>query len=131
MGIILKEAAKTKGSEDPPICIIAGGETTVTVRGDGKGGRNQELALGAAIELNGCGNCILVALATDGEDSTMDAAGAIVTGNTIQNGINNRLDAEAFLKNNDSYHYFLQTGGLLRTGPTRTNVNDLILMFVL
>jgi glycerate-2-kinase len=131
LGKLLIIEAESKGESDPPVCLIAGGETTVTVMGNGKGGRNQELALGAAIEMDGYPNCILVALATDGEDSTTDAAGAIVTGKTIQNGIMKNLDPEIFLKNNDSYHYFEQAGGLIKTGPTGTNVNDMILMFVL
>jgi len=131
LGKLLIKEAESKGESNPPVCLIAGGETTVTVTGNGKGGRNQELALGAAIEMDGYPNCILVALATDGEDSTTDAAGAIVTGKTLQNGMMKNLDPEIFLKNNDSYHYFEQAGGLIKTGPTGTNVNDMILMFVL
>lgn len=131
MGRILIKSAKRKKINDPPICLLAGGETTVTVTGKGKGGRNQELALGAAIEMDGCKNCIFVSLATDGEDSTTDAAGAIVTGNTIKDGLSNNLDPEMYLHDNNSYHYFKQSGGLIKTGPTGTNVNDLMLMFTL
>jgi hydroxypyruvate reductase len=112
-----------------PFCLIAGGETTVTLRGHGKGGRNQELALSAAIEMNGLENVMLITLATDGEDGPTDAAGAVVTGETCQRGGRLEVDAQALLSQNDSYSYFKSLGDLIQPGPTGTNVNDLIFLF--
>lgn len=112
-----------------PCCIVAGGETTVTLRGSGLGGRNQELALGAAFLLTGLPDVALVALATDGEDGPTDAAGALVTGETIAQARAQGLDPLAYLQNNDSYHFFAAIDGLLTPGPTGTNVNDLTFLF--
>jgi len=112
-----------------PFCLIAGGETTVTLRGNGRGGRNQELALAAAIEMNGLKNAMLITLATDGEDGPTDAAGAVVTGETYLQGEQLGLNARAFLHQNDSYSFFESLGDLIKTGPTGTNVNDLTLLF--
>lgn len=113
-----------------PLCIIAGGETTVTVTGNGKGGRNQELALEAALELEGIENLHFVTLATDGEDGPTDAAGAYVDGQTVQRAKRLGLNAHEYLSNNDAYNFFKQTGELLFCGPTGTNVNDLVFMLV-
>jgi len=112
-----------------PACLAAGGETTVTVHGQGAGGRNQELALGAAFLLSDLDNVALVSLGTDGEDGPTDAAGALVTGDTLQRACESGLDPQAFLQNNDSYHFFHALGDLIRTGPTGTNVNDLVFLF--
>ena len=114
-----------------PFCLIAGGETTVTIKGDGKGGRNQELALAAVNELRGPENVMLVSLATDGEDGLTDAAGAVVTGETCQRGKMLGLGAEDFLSRNDSYHFFEKLGDLIWTGPSGTNVNDLVFLFAI
>lgn len=111
-----------------PFCLIAGGETTVTLRGNGKGGRNQELALAAAMELRGLKNTMLIALATDGEDGPTDAAGAVATGETCQRGERLGLDAAGYLSRNDAYRYFDALGDLIRSGPTGTNVNDLVFL---
>ena len=108
-----------------PFCLIAGGETTVTIRGDGKGGRNQELALGAVDELSGLENVMLIALATDGDDGPTDAAGAVLTGQSAQRAASLGLDAASYLSRNDAYPFFEALGDLLKTGPTGTNVNDL------
>ena len=113
-----------------PACVVAGGETTVTIRGEGKGGRNQELALAAAIQLNGLDEAMVVALATDGTDGPTDAAGAIGDGSTLRRARAKKLLARQYLANNDSYHFFEQLGDLLITGPTNTNVNDLTFVFV-
>lgn len=112
-----------------PFCLIAGGETTVTLRGHGKGGRNQELALAAAIEMNGLENAMLITLATDGEDGLTDAAGAVVTGETCPRGERLEINAQASLSQNDAYSYFKKLGELLQPGPTGTNVNDLVILF--
>ena len=111
-----------------PFCSIAGGETTVTLRGNGKGGRNQELALSVVEELADLENVMLIALATDGDDGPTDAAGAVVTGESAQRAGTLGLDAADYLARNDAYPFFESLGDLLKTGPTGTNVNDLIFL---
>ena len=105
-------------------CLIGGGETTVTVRGDGLGGRNTELALAAALRLDGVLGCALASLSTDGDDGPTGAAGAVATGTTAARGRALGLDAVDALARNDSATYFRAVGGLVITGPTRTNVAD-------
>jgi glycerate 2-kinase len=112
-----------------PACIIAGGETTVVLKGDGKGGRNTELALAAVTELAGFPGVMLVSLATDGEDGGTDAAGAVVTGDTYSRAARLGLHPESYLERNDSYPFFSTLDDLLRPGPTGTNVNDLVFLF--
>jgi hydroxypyruvate reductase len=112
----------------PSDCMILGGETTVTLKGNGLGGRNQELALSAALAIDGWEKLVLASFATDGDDGPTDAAGAIVTGLTITRAESQGLDPVAYLDSNDSYHFFNQTGGLIITGQTGTNVNDLIFL---
>jgi glycerate 2-kinase len=114
-----------------PFCSIAGGETTVTIKGDGKGGRNQELALAAVDELAGLKDVMFIALATDGDDGPTDAAGAVVTGESARRAESLGLRATDYLSRNDAYPFFDTLGDLLNTGPTGTNVNDLIFLFVL
>ncbi|MDY7040994.1 MAG: glycerate kinase [Chloroflexota bacterium] len=113
----------------PPACLVAGGETTVTVRGKGSGGRNQELALAAALAIDGWEDVAVVGLATDGTDGPTDAAGGIAWGDTVARARELGLDAVDYLANNDAYHFFQALGDLIVTGPTNTNVNDLILVF--
>lgn len=113
-----------------PACLILGGETTVTVHGSGKGGRNQEVALGAAAGLSGLPDALVVALASDGGDGPTDAAGAVVNGETLARAATLGLDAGAALANNDAYPFFDALNDLLKPGPTRTNVNDLMLVWV-
>ena len=114
-----------------PFCRIAGGETTVILQGRGKGGMNQELALSAVNELRGLENVMLIALGTDGDDGPTDAAGAVVTGETAQRAESLGLDAAGSLSRNDAYPFFDALGDLLKTGPTGTNVNDLIFLCLL
>ena len=114
----------------PPACLVWGGETTVTMRGEGKGGRNQELALAAALALDGWPGILMMALATDGTDGPTDGAGAVVTGETVARARALGLDARSALEANDSYPFFDALGDLLRTGPTGTNVNDLLFTLV-
>ena len=114
---------------DGPACVVAGGETTVTLRGDGLGGRNQELALGAVSDLAGLPSVALVTLATDGGDGPTDAAGAVVTGETLEQARRSGLRPNDFLERNDSYRFFDRLGDLLKPGPTLTNVNDLSFIF--
>jgi glycerate 2-kinase len=113
-----------------PICAVAGGETAVVVRGSGIGGRNQELALAAAIELEGRSNIALLAVGTDGIDGPTDAAGAFADGGTVARGRNLGIDARAALADNDSHTFFDREGGVLRTGATGTNVMDLAFLHV-
>ena len=126
---ILRQVAETGHPLPRPACLVAGGETTVFLRGEGRGGRNQELALGAVEELRGLKHVVLVTLATDGEDGPTDAAGALVTGETAAHAEAMGVNTQAYLDNNDSYSYFKLVGGLLRTGSTGTNVNDLTFLF--
>ena len=114
----------------PPACIVCGGETTVTVRGGGQGGRNQELALAAALGIRGMPAVGVMALATDGSDGPTDAAGAVVTGETISAAAASGLDPWAALEKNDSYPFLRAAGALMHTGPTGTNVNDLLVILV-
>jgi hydroxypyruvate reductase len=100
--------------------IITGGETTVTIKGDGLGGRNQEFVLAAAIDIAGLAGTVVLSAGTDGTDGPTDAAGAVADGDTLRRG----PDARAYLDRNDSYHYFEALGDLLITGPTNTNVMD-------
>jgi glycerate 2-kinase len=110
-------------------CAIAGGETTVTVRGVGKGGRNQELALAAAPQLLGLRHALLLTFGTDGVDGPTDAAGAVVDANTIARAIELGRDPATHLADNDAYPFFAALDDLLRPGPTGTNVADLALLF--
>ncbi len=111
-----------------PGCLIAGGETTVTLSGKGgQGGRNQEMALAAALALNGWDGVLVACLATDGTDGPTDAAGAFADGTTVARAAERDLNAQLFLSRHDAYRFFKHMGDLIVTGPTRTNVNDLIL----
>lgn len=134
MGLLAAALAK---DNPPDRCLILGGETTVTLRGQGLGGRNQELALATAIALAGWRQRVVVSLATDGEDGPTDAAGAMVTGETAVTAQTHQLDPAAFLQNNDSYHFFEKLDTVvspdqprhhLKIGATGTNVNDLVII---
>jgi len=122
---ILRQIASSSHPVARPACIILGGETTVTLHGDGLGGRNQEMALSAVYDLDGLQDSALITLATDGGDGPTEAAGAVVTGNTLQRARSIGLEPGDFLKRNDAYHFFDQLGDLIKTGPTLTNVNDI------
>jgi glycerate 2-kinase len=113
-----------------PACIISGGETTVTLQGNGMGGRNQEFALAAAIEIDGTKGVVVLSGGTDGTDGPTDAAGGIVDGTTLQRARKQGLDAKDYLQRNDSYPFLKTVGDLLATGPTLTNVMDLRLILV-
>ncbi|MBX0326641.1 glycerate kinase, partial [Oscillochloris sp. ZM17-4] len=129
LGAIGRELASAGRPLPRPACVIVGGETTVTLRGDGRGGRNQELALAAVGELAGLPDVALITLATDGGDGPTDAAGAVVTGETLSRARALGLDPAASLARNDAYPFFTALGDLLRPGPTDTNVNDLAFLF--
>ena len=109
---------------DRPVCVVYGGETTVQVKGSGRGGRNQELVLAAAITIAGDPRITVASVGTDGIDGSSDAAGAVADGHTVANGSRADTSAVGALENNDSFTFFAQEGGLVRTGPTGTNVMD-------
>ena len=111
--------------------MVAGGETTVTVRGQGAGGRNQELALSALLNLKGSEDCVIASFSTDGVDGPTDAAGAIVDCSSLKRARQLGLDPEKYLKNNDSYNFFLKLGDLIFTNATGTNVNDISVIVAL
>ena len=127
---ILWETISSGHPIHPPACLLSGGETTVNVRGHGKGGRNQEFALAAAIALAGAPNIVCLSAGTDGTDGPTDAAGALVNGETIARAQKLGLSAEQSLAHNDSYPFFDALGDLLKTGPTGTNVMDVNVMLV-
>ncbi len=126
---VAKEVVRDGRPVPRPACLVWGGETTVTVRGTGRGGRNQELALAAALALDGWPAGVL-ALATDGVDGPTDAAGAWADGTTVSRARVKGLDARQHLAANDAYSFFAALGDLVSTGPTGTNVNDLLVVLV-
>jgi glycerate 2-kinase len=128
LAAVAADTAAGRTSFSPPVALIAGGETVVTVRGNGRGGRNTECALAAALRLEGVSNVALGCLATDGDDASTGSAGAIVTGATITAA--QRATAHAALANNDSWTLLDSAGATLTTGPTCTNVNDLVIALV-
>jgi len=127
---IAREILETGNPVARPACVISGGETTVTIRGKGLGGRNQEFVLAAAIEIDGLEDMVILSGGTDGTDGPTDAAGAIADSGTMNRSRELGLDAERFLRENDSYHFFKPLGDLIITGPTYTNVMDLRLVMV-
>lgn len=128
---LAKEVRYSGQPVTPPACLILGGETTVTLGAQpGHGGRNQELALAAALALEGVAGVAVAALATDGSDGPTDSAGALIDGETVASGRAVGLDAGLALRRHDAYPYLRATGDLLLTGPTQTNVNDLIFVWI-
>jgi glycerate-2-kinase len=135
VGIVLASFAREVLSSGNPVSkpagMVAGGETTVIVTGNGKGGRNQEMLLAAAVKLKGLEGVVLASLSTDGIDGPTDAAGAVVDGKTLNRALKSKMAPEKFLANNDSYHFFSKLNDLIFTGPTGTNVNDISVIVVL
>ena len=128
---IAKEIVKTGLPVPPPACIVTGGENTVTIRGKGLGGRNQEFCLAAALDLVELPpRVVVLSGGTDGNDGPTDAAGAVVDPFTVIRGKELGMEATDFLHNNDAYHFFEKTKDLLLTGPTNTNVMDVRLVLV-
>jgi hydroxypyruvate reductase len=125
---VAKEILSSDNPIGRPACVVSGGETTVTIQGKGLGGRNQEFALAAAIDIAGLKDVVVLSAGTDGTDGPTDAAGAMADGNTIERAENMGMDAELFLRENDSFHFFQPLGDLVITGPTHTNVMDLRLV---
>jgi glycerate-2-kinase len=116
---------KNARRSEKPYCLVSGGETTVTVKGNGLGGRNMEMALSFAIEIGGIGGVTFLSAGTDGTDGPTDAAGAIVDGETVSRATALDMDPLGYLGDNDSYHFFQKLGDLFITGPTGTNVMDI------
>lgn len=135
VGVMLASIAREVSISGNPISkpagIIAGGETTVTVTGNGLGGRNQEIALAAALKMGSMNGVVIASLSTDGVDGPTNAAGAIVDGKTISRAAEMSLNPEEFLAENDSYSFFSKLDDLIFTGPTGTNVNDISIIVVL
>ncbi|MDA8135230.1 MAG: glycerate kinase [Desulfobacteraceae bacterium] len=115
---------------NPPACILSGGETTVTLQGKGKGGRNQEFALASAIEIKGLEHVVVLSAGTDGTDGPTDAAGALADGTTAKRATRLGLVPEHFLLENNAYPFFEALSDLFKTGPTLTNVMDLHILLV-
>jgi len=129
-GAIGREILNSGHPIPTPACLISGGETTVTLKGDGIGGRNLEFALAAAIDIAGHPDIAILSGGTDGTDGPTPAAGAIVDHGTLDAASAAGLDAQEFLENNNSYPFFEQLGDLIITGPTDTNVMDLRIVLV-
>ena len=127
---IAKEVISTGNPIPRPACIISGGETTVTVKGHGLGGRNQEFALAGALEISGLEKVVLLSGGTDGTDGPTDASGALADHTTVSRARAAGLDPKAHLENNDAYPFFQRLGDLLITGPTHTNVMDVRILLV-
>lgn len=125
--LLAKKAAELRASGQRNLCLLSGGETTVTVMGKGTGGRNTEMALAFAIEIQGKDGITFLSAGTDGTDGPTDAAGAVVDGKTIEKA---REDPGSYLRDNDSYHFLEKTGSLLITGPTGTNVMDIQIVVI-
>ena len=127
---IAREVQRSANPLSTPACILCGGETTVTIQGEGKGGRNQELALAAALVIDGMQNVVVLAGGTDGNDGPTDAAGAMADGSTLARSRAQGLDPLDYLRRNDSYNFFQPLDDLVITGPTRTNVMDVYMVLV-
>ena len=127
---IAKEVISTGNPIQKPACILSGGETTVTIKGKGLGGRNQEFALAGALEISGADKVVLLSGGTDGTDGPTDATGAVADHTTVQRGKSLGLDPNFYLENNDAYPFFEKLGDLLITGPTHTNVMDVRILLV-
>jgi glycerate-2-kinase len=128
---IAREVADSSNTFLKPAGLVAGGETVVTVRGKGVGGRNQELALSAALKLKGLEGTVIACLSTDGIDGPTNAAGAIIDGKTVERAMRLGLNPEEYLSENDSNGFFSRLRDLIVTGPTGTNVNDISVIVIL
>ncbi len=124
------EILKTQIPSESPVCLLFGGETTVTVRGSGKGGRNSELCLSALQEIGSREGLLLLSAGTDGIDGNSEAAGALADAAGWERALELGLSLEDYLERNDAFRFFEQTGGLIRTGPTGTNVMDIVILLI-
>ncbi len=129
-GSFLASIARSHANSQKSLAFIAGGETVVRVIGSGKGGRNQELALAAAPGISGLAGTAVFSLGSDGTDGPTDAAGGFCDGSTKKRLKEQNIDIYELLKANDAYHALKNCGGLIVTGPTGTNVNDLAVVLI-
>ena len=129
---IVETSLKFKGdkSEVKPVCLLFGGETTVKMTGRGLGGRNQHLALLSAIMLENHPGITILSAGTDGTDGPTDAAGAVVDSDTVTGALSKNIDPAKYIRDFDSYHFFKRAGGQIITGPTMTNVMDIIVVII-
>jgi glycerate 2-kinase len=127
---VAKEVISSGNPVPRPACILSGGETTVTIKGNGRGGRNQEFALAGALEISGVEKIVILSGGTDGTDGPTDASGALADHTTVQRAVAMGLNPIAHLENNDAYPFFQKLGDLLITGPTHTNVMDVRVILV-
>ena len=130
-GSMLGSIARFHRNTDRPLAFLLGGETVVSITGHGKGGRNQELALAAAPAIAGIPGAAVFSVGSDGTDGPTDAAGGYVDGATVPRLAELGICVDAVLRDNDSYHALQKTGGLIVTGPTGTNVNDLTVLLLI
>ena len=127
---IAKEIFETSRPISPPCAVIMGGETVVRIKGSGKGGRNQEMALAVAIGIEGMSNTVFISVGSDGTDGPTDAAGGVVDGDTVSRLLASGINPQSALDNNDSYNALSASGDIIKTGPTGTNVNDISILLV-
>ena len=127
---IAKEILDSGHPIPKPACVVSGGETTVTIRGEGIGGRNQEFALAAALDISGLESVVILSGGTDGTDGPTDAAGVLCDGTTLERAEERQLKPLEHLTNNNAYPFFKELEDLIMTGPTNTNVIDLRLVLV-
>lgn len=127
---VAKEILQSGNPVSVPACVVSGGETTVTIQGNGKGGRNQEFCLASSIDIAGLDPVVILSGGTDGTDGPTDAAGAICDGKTVERAVDKGMNAQTYLCDNNSYVFFKNLNDLLITGPTNTNVMDLWLVLV-
>jgi hydroxypyruvate reductase len=125
---LAREAVRARGRRTSPVAFVAGGETVVKLRGKGKGGRCQEMALAADLGMRGLEGVVFAAAGSDGTDGPTDAAGGVADGGTAARVRARGLNPDAMLADNDAYHALEASGDLLITGPTGTNVNDLAVL---
>ncbi len=128
---IAREVLFTGNPVSRPACMLSGGETTVEVKGNGKGGRNMEFALHGALEIAGYEIFLVAGTGTDGIDGPTDSAGALSDGDTLKRAINMNLDIKNYISDNNSYNFFKMPGDLIITGPTQTNVMDIRVLIII
>jgi glycerate-2-kinase len=121
---------KSDENEVKPVCLLFGGETTVKMTGKGTGGRNQHLALLSALLLQDKTGITILSAGTDGNDGPTDAAGAVIDSDTIREAVSKKIDPQKYLSEFDSFHFFKKAGGHIITGPTMTNVMDIIVVLI-
>jgi glycerate 2-kinase len=128
--LLAQEIRQGRSTPPPPACVVSGGETTVVVKGEGKGGRNQEFSLAAAMQIDGLKDVVISSMNTDGIDGPTDACGAMCDGFSVSRATKMHLDPADYLERNDSYRFFEKLNDLIKIGPTNTNVMDIHILLV-